>query len=311
MQELWDCNALLGNRQALDEAWERDGFWFFRNVLDKQAVARLRAQYDAILDDYHVVEPGESEPVWSGTDVSNFPFRMEALADEQAWRLLLKAPAVEEFFASLLGARPFWIPIVVYRANPPRPEQSENRMDFIHQDGFYNQGIPFRICWIPLAKIDEPVGGLAIAPGMHRSGFFHDLQQPPKFPVPVDAISPDKWARADYEPGDILIFDLGTPHTGLANHSDRFRLSMDIRVMPESKDVPAIGAIVDVDSVSITIRDENGRERQFRIDSNTYCRDRMGNRFDPSEIRKHMQVADEVIVAGERAVASVIRPLSY
>ena len=311
MNELWASNHLLGNKPALDEAWERDGFWFFRNVLDKGAVARLRNRYDALLDKYHLIETGAAEPVWNGTDPSTFPVRMDPLADSDAWRLLMKDPAVESLFTNLLGAPPFWIPIVVYRANPPEPEQSDDRLTFVHQDGFYNQGIPFRICWVPLAKMDAPVGGLVIAPGMHRSGFVHDLSQPPKFPVPADAIPEDKWLRADYEPGDLLMFDLFTPHSGLANYSDRFRLSMDIRVMPTSEQVPAIGAITDLSSHSIAVRDETGAEIRFAIDSNTYCRERMGNRFDAIAIEEHMHLGDQVIVAGAAGVASVVRPLSY
>ena len=35
-------NHLLGDHAALDEAMDRDGYWFFRDVLDRDAVARLR-----------------------------------------------------------------------------------------------------------------------------------------------------------------------------------------------------------------------------------------------------------------------------
>jgi hypothetical protein len=48
MEELQVCNALLGNRAALDAAWQRDGYWFFRDVLDQGAVARLRAVFVAV-----------------------------------------------------------------------------------------------------------------------------------------------------------------------------------------------------------------------------------------------------------------------
>lgn len=42
MQELKTRNHLLDDKAALNAAWEQDGYWFFRDVLDKQAVARLR-----------------------------------------------------------------------------------------------------------------------------------------------------------------------------------------------------------------------------------------------------------------------------
>src|SRR5581483_3085536 len=34
MRERSVSNHLLGNRAALDAAWDRDGYWFFRDVLD-------------------------------------------------------------------------------------------------------------------------------------------------------------------------------------------------------------------------------------------------------------------------------------
>ena len=39
LRELNVSNHLIGDRQALQAAWERDGYWFFRDVLDQDVIA--------------------------------------------------------------------------------------------------------------------------------------------------------------------------------------------------------------------------------------------------------------------------------
>lgn len=57
MQELKTHNHLLGDLKALDKAWETDGYWFFRDVLDKDAVARLRQHWIDELETNGVIDP--------------------------------------------------------------------------------------------------------------------------------------------------------------------------------------------------------------------------------------------------------------
>ncbi|MCW2933068.1 MAG: phytanoyl-CoA dioxygenase family protein [Actinomycetia bacterium] len=46
-----------------------------------------------------------------------------------------------------------WIPGTEYRLNPPVATLPEDLLGGRHQDGFFNEGIPFRICWVPFADI--------------------------------------------------------------------------------------------------------------------------------------------------------------
>ncbi len=50
-------NHLIGNLPALQEAMDRDGYWFFRDVLDKDAVARLRRIYTDELENVGAIDP--------------------------------------------------------------------------------------------------------------------------------------------------------------------------------------------------------------------------------------------------------------
>src|SRR3546814_9617765 len=49
--------------------------------------------------------------------------------------------------------------------------------------------------------------------------------------------------RSLYRPGDMVMFHKMTPHSGLPNTSDRFRMSMDVRVAPMTGELPIIGEV--------------------------------------------------------------------
>src|SRR6266852_2497508 len=131
MQPLNVSNHLLDNQDALNAAWERDGYWFFRDVLDRESVGRLRGIYMDMLAEYGVAERDDPEALYTGASLEGFPFRM---------------------------------------------------------------------CWIPLAQIDENVGGVILGEGMHRGPLLHDLNNPPLFQVPEGAVPESAWRRAVYQP---------------------------------------------------------------------------------------------------------------
>lgn len=308
MAALRVSNALLGDRGALDAAWARDGYWFFRNVIDQGAVGRLRDVYLALLADLGQVEAKDTHAIWTGASLDNFPHRMSPLSRRKAWKPFVAEPPVHAFFSSLLGDEPFWVPTTEYRATPPEQNPTTPYFNFVHQDSFYNQGIPYRIVWFPLAEIDEEVGGLALAEGLHNGPCLHDLTKPPMFPIPADAIPDAAWRRVIARPGDLLMMDLNLPHSGLANHSNRFRLSLDIRVMPKSGKVPIIGTLISIDSRSITIAAEDGRPVRLDVDENTYCRDIDGKKIPPERIKGAFAPGTELIIAETGGRAQVIRP---
>ncbi|CAN7472763.1 phytanoyl-CoA dioxygenase [Variovorax sp. LjRoot290] len=308
-RELETSNHLLGDRAALDAAWERKGYWFFRDVLDHGAVARLRAVYMQLLGEYGVADPADPQARHTGASLEGFPFRMDPLSKRKAWQPFVREPAIHAFFRRLLEDEPFWIPTVEYRATPPAADRARSRLDFVHQDGFYNKGIPFRICWIPLAEIDDQVGGLILGEGLHRGPILHDTKQPPLYPIPDGAVPAGRWRRATYRPGDVLLMDLNTPHTGLANHSDRFRLSMDIRVMGANENPPMVGRLIAVEPQMVVLEGDDGRGGRFIIDEATYCRGLDGKQVPLADVGKHFHVGDEVILAARDGRATIMRPI--
>jgi len=306
--ELNVSNDLLCDRAALDAAWERDGYWFFRDVLDGGAVARLRGVYMELLAEYGVAAADDPRARYNGASLERFPFRMDPLSQRKAWKPFVKEPAIHDFFKRLLHDEPLWVPTVEYRATPPATDRSKTRLDYVHQDGFYNKSIPFRICWIPLAEIDADVGGLVLAEGLHRGPILHDASRPPLYPIPDGAVPADRWRRTTYQPGDLVMMDLNTPHSGVANYSDRFRLSMDIRVMGAGENPPIVGRLTGVENAAVRIEGEDGRGGRFRIDRESYLRTLDGKEVALVDVPARFKVGDEVILVAQQDRVATMRP---
>jgi hypothetical protein len=163
--------------------------------------------------------------------------------------------------------------------------------------------------------MDSDVGGVAVAEGVHKGPTIHDLSQPPGYPAMPTAIPVSAWRRSNYRPGDLLMLHLDTPHSGVTNISrDRFRLSLDIRVLAASGNIPAVGEIVEISPDHISVRNSAGECRRLTISDNTYCRGKhfvSGARISSKDAALQYEAGDQVIVAFVGDCASVLRPASY
>ncbi|MBV9840941.1 MAG: phytanoyl-CoA dioxygenase family protein [Sphingomonadaceae bacterium] len=313
-RELKTHNHLIGNHAALNEAWEEDGYWFFRDVLDKDAVARLRQSWIDELEKQEVIDPvGDVSTAksvrYNGHSLDHYPFRMEPLAEKAPWKAFVAEKPIHDAFTNILGDEPFWVPVVEYRATPPQQDRSKPRIDGIHQDGPYSPGIPFRICWIPLAEIDDEIGGLMLAEGMaaEKIDYLPKEEGGSNVSIPLDGIPAERWRRATYQAGDVLLMNLWTPHTGIANRSDRFRLSMDHRVMAKRDKCPIVGHVEEISEDRVIVRDEAG-QHTLRIDPETYVRNTFGKKLNGPAITDFFRPGSEVIIAYDGDRASVVRP---
>ncbi|MGJ0239424.1 phytanoyl-CoA dioxygenase family protein [Novosphingobium fluoreni] len=311
-------NHLLGDRAALDAAWDRDGYWFFRDVLDKDAIGRVRAVFLEVLNDLGVVEPGRSDvAIYNGAPLDDYPIRMGA--DPDLDPLLARYPAddfianpkIRAFFEELLGDEVVWVPNTEFHAVPPGGSDQPSRFNFVHADGANNKGLALRVCWIPIAPIDEATGGLAVTEGLHKPR-LGDFRRPPRG-INLNDVPSESWRRAEYEPGDLLMFSLESPHSGLANRSDRyFRLSMDIRCTRKSDGVPVLGTLLAADANAIEIEDEQGERHVFRIDELTFFRIYRGRDTGMpvplDEIATLAPIGKPVFVAHQNGIATFVRP---
>lgn len=303
MGELRVSNSLLSDHAALAEAWELDGYWFFRDVLDRAVIDRIRGIYVDYLAETGVADPADPQIRYSGGDLSRLSPRMDPLVERQIYRELHEAPTINAFFAHLFGVAPFWLPFTEYRATPPAADRARSRFDFIHEDGVYNDGLPFLICWVPLAEIDADVGGLAVVEGAHRGPCLH-RRDGMKIPgIDLADVPVDRWRRTTYQPGDVLLMDRRTPHSGMSNVSDRFRLSMDTRILPSGPGMPLVGPLVAIAADRLTIRDGE-RERVVRVDERSFVRGLNGDQMVQADIPSKFSAGDWVIAAveGDRVV---------
>jgi hypothetical protein len=294
-------NALLGNRAALDQAWDRDGYWYFKGVLDKQVIRAMRDVWIGYLQGQGMIDPGVNENRYNGARArasAEALSRISEFNERNLHTMLTENPGINATLREILGDDPFWLPIAEYRANPPGDDPEKSRFIYPHQDGFYSRDMAMKICWIPVDRVDADVGGCAWLGGAHRGPILHDVGNPPLFPIPPSVLAGEGWLSADFEPGDIVIFHLNTPHSGLTNVSkDRFRLTMDIRVTEASGPVPTIGSLIDLTQEKVTVRNnKTGAEETYTVNSRTFVRSTDGKKREGADIPQTFKMGEQIIV---------------
>ena len=291
---LVESNDILDDPAALNERWEADGYLFFRDVIDHGAIATLRAQYLERLKDQRMVESLTAPPVWTGVP-SKEPKPIERM-DESSWRGLVEHPSFHRLMAGILGESFSWVPIVSYRAKVPTSTPASDTFYGRHQDGYFNEGIDFRICWVPLMDIGADLGGLTIAPGSHKWGPLHDDDAPPLYEIPQGRIDDSAWRRSDYKVGDVLIFHNLVVHAALDNVSEMLRLSIDVRAVPASSPQPIVGRVVDFLDETLTVDTRNG-VRRVQMNGDTYVRGIGNARLRREEWDTVLRSGNEIIAA--------------
>src|SRR5579859_328263 len=132
-------NPLLGNRAALEQAWARDGYWYFKGVLDREVIAGMRAAWIDYLRRLGLIDPGVNENRYNGSTALHEKYFQPA-ADSLSQitefnarnlhKLLTENPRINATLKQILGDDPFWLPIAEYRANPPGSDPTQDRLIF-------------------------------------------------------------------------------------------------------------------------------------------------------------------------------------
>lgn len=306
-------NHLIGDLPALQEAMDRDGYWFFREVLDKDAVARLRRIYTDELEKLGVIDPiGDAQaedcvrPNGKSSDVDI----SGALPIERSgvWQSFVEEKPIHDFLVRLLGEEPFWKPITVYRATPPDKSTMSNRTLGYHQDGPTTPGLDFLTMWTPLAEVDWETGGITFAEGLTDHVNLAEVDETGSSSMILPENMPEGCLRhTTYRPGDVLFMNCWTPHTGLTNVSDRFRLSLDHRVIRPGAKRPYVGVVTAIAPDRIKMRDDGGDIVSVAIDDSSYVRATGTERIFGQEIVDAFPPGTRVIVVQENGVATLVR----
>lgn len=310
MQQLHTSNHLLGNREALDAEFARNGCWVFENVLDIDAVKALRQKYIEVLEKFDLVMPGDENLEYTGAPVPPGAFRPE---DREIYQTFANNPKIKGFIEEVMGEEIVWVPIRDYKVVPPLGRIPEDQRAFWHTDGHYNPGLPFTSIWIPLNDMDRENGGLAVLPGLHNgpSLYPEDDKNPEAFElislIPHDhELIDDSVGTYPFKMGDAVIFDRRTPHSGLHNLSNRFRMSFDIRFVRASDNVPLVGTLLSVEDRVIKVKSlQDDHVETLRISEDTYFRENV-SRYPISHFEQTFPIGTDVIVARVDGLATTV-----
>jgi Phytanoyl-CoA dioxygenase (PhyH) len=318
MRELKVANDLPWDHPGFTRQFEEDGYLFFKNVLDRNVVEAVRTECLAALRQVGVVDPEAVDPIWNGTDISHVDAALKQLTTSQPWELLRTDPTLATWLRAIMGGDYNWLPLISCRVMPPLLASVSHRdvtTRFIrmHQDGYNNPGLAFVIFWLPLMLIDDDLGGIAIAEGFHKRVLPHNTSGPAMFGIPEGAIPDDVWASATFGSGDLIAMNALTPHTGMTNCSNRFRLSLDFRLAPASSQRVIAGTILAIAGDRISIGAEDGEWIELRIDDETVVPHRQGTalrnggRIPRAELMHYLTVGQRILATEERGNARLIR----
>jgi hypothetical protein len=303
--DLEDSSRVLDDWPKLNAIYEEQGYLLLRGALDRASIDRALRRMMTVMARHGIVAADAQEPVWTGKQLSG---RHEESAEFAGiCRELVTTPRNMDVFEKVLGEPIDYVPIVQYRSYPPN-----SPLLMVHQDGFYTPGIEgFRPVWIPLMTIDEAVGGLMLAPGLHRNGALHRADMSPAFPIPADAIPGDSWATTTFNPGDVLVVHPWTPHVGMRNTSDRVRFSIDTRVQSARNPCVVLGDVIAVDDASVMLRTARGVKR-LTLDADTFIRtgERAGIRVPLAEVTAKVPLGMRVVASLDEDRALMLRRAS-
>jgi Phytanoyl-CoA dioxygenase (PhyH) len=233
VHELADSIALQANQSALRQRLASDGYLFFRRLLRP---ADVRTAFDSVRTELSLggwadtqgrpIGPQRAVTVRDGLADPSF---RAAVASRGLNRLPYLEP-LRGLVRLILGTGAFSYPAKVLRVVYPEPSSGVTKGRYIHQD-FAVSGVQDMLTtWLPLMDVPASLGGLAVLPGSHLG--------PPQGAKLLRADEPG-WATTEYRPGDVLLFHCLTSHAALPNHTDRLRLSADLRWQAADQPAPA------------------------------------------------------------------------
>jgi hypothetical protein len=229
-----DSSPLVGDGAALAARMRRDGYLFLPGLLPRADIVSLQRQVGAIARDAgwlradRPVEDAVAE--MSGFCVDPDPTYLQTLRRInrlEDYHALKHHPVLIDLLAGMLGGPILPHPRVLMRnIFPERAEYTTKA----HQDFPNVQGTTeVYTAWLPLIDCPMQVGPLQVAAGSHTAGVYDFDIAGGAGGIEIRNPLEGTWVSGDFAIGDVLLFHSMTVHKGVANHSDRLRMSMDVR----------------------------------------------------------------------------------
>lgn len=267
-----ESSSLLVNPKALRERWDEDGYLFFRGLLDPALLAWGHQRYREALAGEGLIDVTRPDaPIWTHNEPKTRR-PCDALGVTVSSRIT-GAPALNQVLRTVFDDEVVWLPIVAHRSGlPSGPIKADDDVfNQRHQDGPFNEGMQFAVCWIPMRDVVPNHGGFAVARGTHKAGLLH--HEAYDFKIRRETVPDDAWRSIDFKAGDVLMFHWMTVHAALPNESDEIRTSIDIRAIPAHSPQPIRGSVEKVAGADVSILTEGGEHITIHVDESTLIRD--------------------------------------
>lgn len=269
--ELVQSNALLGDPAALQQAMARDGYLFFRGLIDADTVLKAREE---VLEKFAIVgEIDDRHPLSeaiAGDRHSVASANLRALSRSVRggywYTAVTLAPEVLAVHEALLGGD-----VRCFDFRWPRLVRPGEGCGF-HCDGPYmargTDTARIFTSWIPLGDVNRIEGSLLLLEDSHRNDALHrgylqrdadrdGLAWLTDDPVKLQESFGSRWLTADFAAGDVLCFGMHTIHGSLDNQSPRGRCRLSSDTRYQRSDEPADHRWNDVAGDDVTNDESN------------------------------------------------------
>jgi hypothetical protein len=151
--QLTDSTPLIGDAAALRQRYDDDGVLYLRGVIDPELMHWAEQKYRAALVAEGLIDLANEAPLWTGKATKLW--RPCDVLGTTVWHEVVKQPLLNSIMRDIFDAQPIWIPIVAHRSSLPTGPLQPGQDIFAgrHQDGFYNEGMLFTICWMPVRDV--------------------------------------------------------------------------------------------------------------------------------------------------------------
>lgn len=257
---LKDSSDLLSQPDALRYQMQEEGYLYIKSLLKPQDVQKARLEIAEILAAQGNLEPGYPIQDCVAKPGLKMTFRPDLATQSPTLKKLLYSGRMMEFFQVFLGGKVRPFDYTWFRAVAP------GLATYPHSDSVYmGRGTDeLYTAWTPLGDISWDMGGLMIWEKSHRLEMIknsygrRDVDSYctnrktaqlyasgqkwwngalSKNPVSLRSRYAGRWLSAEFQAGDVLIFNIFMIHASLDNHSPSIRLSSDSRYQLASEPV--------------------------------------------------------------------------
>ncbi|HLY88181.1 MAG TPA: phytanoyl-CoA dioxygenase family protein [Acetobacteraceae bacterium] len=229
-----NSSDLVPNGPALAQRMRRDGYLFLPGLVPREAIANVQRQIAEIAREAGWLRPDTpvedtiADP--TGFCVDPDPTYLKTLRRInrlEDYHALKHHPALVNLLERMLGGPILPHPRVLMRNIFPARDEYTTKA---HQDFPNVQGTTaVYTAWMPLIDCPMDVGPLQIAAGSHTKGVYDFGIAGGAGGIEIKDPLEGTWVSSDFAAGDVLLFHSMVVHKGVPNHSDRLRMSMDVR----------------------------------------------------------------------------------